>query len=86
MKRSIRNALAVGAIVAASSGATTLIAQASATPTYSSTVTTEYVYSPKCLHTHKDATRYYSYSSKAGRYIPLVRPSVTHSDSYRCHA
>ena len=72
------------AAVAATGGAA--VAQASSTPVYSTSTRVEYVYSPKCVHTHTHTVRYESYSSKAGRYVLLTRPSVTNSDTYHCHS
>ena len=82
----IRNIAAAGALAVAAATAGAVGAQAASTPVYSTSTTVKYVYSPKCIHSHTHATRWYGYSSKAGRYVKLVKPSVTNSDSYRCHA
>jgi ABC-type glycerol-3-phosphate transport system substrate-binding protein len=80
----IRTIAAAGliAVTAATGGA--VAAQAASTPVYSSSTKVVYVTSPKCLHTHTHTVRYYGYSSKAGGYVKLTRPSTGNSDSYRC--
>jgi len=86
----IRNIAAVVTIAAASATVGAVGASASSTPVYSTSSKVVYVYSPKCLHTHTRTVRYRSYSSKAnggqGGYVLLVKPSVTVSDSSRCHS
>lgn len=82
----IRHIVAAAAIAAAAATGGAAAASASSTPVYSTSTTVKYVYAPKCIHTHTHATRYYTYNSKAGRYLRLVKPSVTNSDSYRCHS
>ena len=80
-----RRAAVVTAIAVATAATGAGAAEAVSTPVYSVSTHTEYVTSPKCLHTHTHTVRYYGYSSKAGGYVKLVRPSVSNSDSYRCH-
>lgn len=81
----VRNMAAVGALavgLAAGAG----IAQASTSPVYSTSTRTEIIYNARCIHTHTRTVRDYSWSSKAGRYVKQSRPSVTVSDTYRCHS
>lgn len=82
----IRTLAATAAIAVTAATAGAVGAQAASTPVYSSSTKVVYITSPKCTHTHTHTIRYYGYSSKAGGYVRLVRPSTTNSDSYRCHS
>lgn len=80
----VRTLVAAGAIAVVSATGGAVAAQASSS-TYSTSTRTETIYNTRCIHTHTHTVRYYSWSSKLGRYVLLSRPSVTNSDSYRCH-
>lgn len=81
----IRNAIIAAGLVLGSSATTIAVAQASSS-TYSTSNRVETVYNGKCIHTYTRTVRDMSWSSKAGRYVLLVKPSVTVSNTYRCHA
>jgi hypothetical protein len=62
-------------------------ASASAPAVYSQSSRTETIYGGgRCIHTHSRTVRYYGWKTKVGHYVLLAKPSVTVSDSYKCHA
>lgn len=91
--RKIRNVaalvLAVAALVVCTLALTghATAASASAPAVYSSSAKTVTIYGGgRCVHTHSRTVRNYSWSTKAGHYVSLVKPSITISDSYKCHS
>jgi len=61
-------------------------ASASGPPVYSQNSRTETIYNGSCIHTHSRTVRYYGWKTALHRYVALAKPSVTVSDSYKCHA
>jgi len=62
-------------------------ASASAPAVYSQSSRTETIYGGgRCIHTHSRTVRSYGWKTKLGHYVLLAKPSVTVSDSYKCHS
>jgi hypothetical protein len=61
-------------------------ASASGPAVYSQNSRTETIYNSSCIHTHSRTVRYYGWKTALHRYVLLSRPSVTITDSYKCHS
>lgn len=77
--------LALGGGLAAQAASATH-ASASSLPFVSTTSRGEVLISPKCYQENQYTTTFYVWSKKAERYVKLVAPRITQTQSTHCHA